>query len=109
MSNILNLLSEKAIENINESFGYFGWIDDSDDLPERERDMASHKAIKEYAEANDLDYQDLIWDYFPQLDDIVGDYLKSNFKSVYDDNKFYFYENKYDFKTVEELEKFFNI
>lgn len=102
-------LMKMALENIKKETAELEWVIDSDDLPERIRDEATHKAIDEYAEKNDVDSQELRWDYFDDIDEKVGDFLKEKYNSVSDEKNFYFYDKKYNFETVENLENYFGI
>lgn len=102
-------LMKMALENIKKETAELEWVIDSDDLPERIRDEATYKAIDEYAEKNDIDSQELRWDYFDDIDEKVGDFLKEKYNSVSDEKNFYFYDKKYNFETVENLENYFGI
>lgn len=108
---ILEFLTIMALDNIKRDTEGLEWINDGDDSPERIRDNATYKAIDEHAKHCDLDSQELRWAYFDDIDEKVEDYLKEKYNSVYNPEtfEFYYYDKKYNFETVEELEKYFGI
>lgn len=103
------ILIKMALDNIKAETEGMEWIIDSDDLPERVRDNATYKAIEEYADKNNIDSQELIWDCFNDIDEQVGNFLNKKYKCVYDKKDCYYYDRKFNFDTVGELEKYFKI
>lgn len=108
----LNILTEKALKNIKEYVIGLEWFDDGTETKEEVlRDKATNKAIEEYAIIHDLDNEELNWQYFDEVDQEVEKYLNENFKKILDIDTWecYYYDKKYDFETVTELKKYFNI
>lgn len=87
-----------------------GFLLDSDNT-DREMDRITKDVIlKNFEEEIEDDYNEI----FDEIYEMVREYFKDNYKVVGSVNSRadytgYFYLNKYNFETVEELEKFFKL
>lgn len=108
---ILNIKKE-LVNNIDKEMNRLGFICDSD-CCDRFIDNELKNLIEEYSLDYD-EYEDNINDYFDDISAYIRGYITAKYNAVIEQDKYgnlteYFYDTKYNFNTVEELENYFKI